>query len=566
MVQIPAGPGRTLLSPLCYNAIRSPSGGLGLALIASRRHVTITSTARRRRAIHSSSHKKSPPTAADPQYAAIAASTTTIPTSSSITAAAAASSLSTSTPPSPSQAMALKNSPLSVLPLPTVLRTLLSTTISSSPLLLPPSLKIMSMMAHSDAALLNPDRNPFLRHFLKKTFYSQFCAGENAAEVRRTVLGLKAIGFHGVIMGYAREVVLTEAQQKSLSAYALDGPEADECIRNEVEPWKQGNLETLRLAQPGGDFVALKFTGAGRQALYALQHRLAPPPPLAAAIDEICALARAKDVPLLFDAEQDAVQPGIDDWTTLYQRKYNRRTPGHALIYGTYQAYLKSTPATLGAHLEAAARENFTLGVKLVRGAYIGSDPRTIIHDTKAETDAAYDAIAGSLIRRQWGSVLRQPEQKEKGAPAVDFPLVSVVLGSHNLASVRKAQTLRAGGESAPNTELAIAQLMGMADDVSCDLLAANRACVEEMKKKKKKENSDGSEKKKKNMVSFTEAAPAVTKAYKYIVWGSTKECMAYLLRRAQENKDAVSRTKSARDAMWVELKRRVKGALAFAA
>lgn len=400
-------------------------------------------------------------------------------------------------------------------------------------------------MAHTDAALLNPDRNPLLRHFLKKTFYAQFCAGENASEVRRTVLGLKAIGFHGVIMGYAREVVLTEAQQKSLSAY--DGTE-EECVRNEVEPWKQGNLETLRLAQQGGDFVALKFTGAGRQALYALKNRLPPPPPLAKAIDEICALARAKDVPLLFDAEQDAVQGGIDDWTMLYQRKWNK-TPGHALIYGTYQAYLKSTPATLGKHLEIASREGFTLGVKLVRGAYIGSDPRHIIHDTKEDTDAAYDAIAGSLIRRRWGDVLRQPQ----GQKAVDFPLISAVLGSHNLASVRKAQALRASSESAPNTELAIAQLMGMADDVSCDLLAANRVCVEEAKAKNNGSGANSS------------GAAAVTKAYKYIVWGSTKECMAYLLRRAQENKDAVSRTKSARDAMWGELVRRAKGVFGVA-
>ncbi|KAK7757062.1 proline dehydrogenase [Diatrype stigma] len=498
------------------------------------------------------------------------------------------------TSPSPSQsqpqATALKDSPspLAVLPLPTILRTLLSTTVSSSPWLLPPSLKIMSAMAHSDAALLNPDRNPLLRHLLKKTFYAQFCAGENAAEVRRTVLGLKAIGFHGVIMGYAREVVLTQAQQDALAAGGGASSSAEveaECVRHEVEPWKQGNLETLRVAQPGpgGDFVALKFTGAGRQALYALKNRLPPPPALAAAIDEICALARAKDVPLLFDAEQDAVQPAIDDWTMHYQRKYNRNNTqegqgpgqGRALIYGTYQAYLKSTPATLASHLAAASREGFTLGVKLVRGAYLGSDPRHIIHDTKEDTDAAYDAVASSLIRRRWGPVLRCPPQ-DAGAT---FPPVSVVLGSHNLASVRKAQALRASPEAAPGTELAIAQLMGMADDVSCDLLAANRACVAQAQAQQQKSSSEktkdaaaaaaagsSSSSSSTRVGAAAAAAPAITKAYKYIVWGSTKECMAYLLRRAHENKDAVSRTRSARDAMWGELKRRVKGVFGVAA
>ncbi|RYP23830.1 hypothetical protein DL765_000907 [Monosporascus sp. GIB2] len=460
--------------------------------------------------------------------------------------------------------MTLKKSPLSVLPLPTILRTLFSSAISSSPILLPPSLKIMSAMAHSDSAVLNPDRNPLLRYFLKKTFYSQFCAGEDAAEVRRTVSALKNIGFDGVLMGYAREVVLTEAQQRALSA-CDEGEVAEECFRNEIEPWKAGNLETLRIAQ-AGDFVSVKFTGAGRQALWALKNRLPPPPRLAAAIDEICALAREKDVPLLIDAEQTAVQAGIDDWTMLYMRKHNTR-PGHALIYGTYQAYLKSTPATLAAHLEAAAREGFTLGVKLVRGAYIGSDPRHIIHDTKEDTDAAYDGIASSLIRRRWGPVLRPSssanasaanQQQQQQQP--EFPLVSVLLGTHNLESVRKAHALRAGDESA-DTELAIAQLMGMADDVSCDLLAAKRALQAEAGVQKQ---GAATENAKKDEDGAKSKGPVATRAYKYVVWGSTKECMAYLLRRAQENKDAISRTKAARDAMWEELKRRVKGAFGF--
>jgi hypothetical protein len=41
---------------------------------------------------------------------------------------------------------------------------------------------------------------------------------------------------------------------------------------------------------------------------------------------------------------------------------------------------------------------------------------------------------------------------------------------------------------------------------------------------------------------------------------------MKYLLRRAQENKDAVQRTRDGRDAMWGELVRRFKAALGVAA
>ncbi|KAI8622950.1 proline dehydrogenase [Xylariaceae sp. FL1651] len=438
-----------------------------------------------------------------------------------------------------------KTPPLSVLPLATILRTLASTTISSSPTLLPPSLAVMSTLAYSDRTIFNPDKNPILRWFLKKTFYAQFCAGENAFEVRRTIDGLKKIGFTGVILGYAKEVVLTDAQTRDLSS-CDEGSAAEECIRNEIIPWADGNKETLRLARPG-DFVALKFSGAGRQALYALKNQLPPSKHLKMAIDEICDLAAQRDIPLLFDAEQTAIQAGIDDWTLQYQRKYNT-TPGHAIIYGTYQAYLKSTPTTLGSHLVAASKEGFTLGVKLVRGAYLGTDPRHVIHDTKADTDAAYDGIASSLIRRQWGPVLQQD---------VAFPQVSILMGSHNLASVRRAREIRNSTESA-GTELAIAQLQGMADEVSCELLCAKALQLQNLEPEQKKE---GLQKEAKQTVGLGEAP----RAYKYIVWGTTKECMKYLLRRAHENKDAVARTKSGRDAAWEELKRRAKAVIGLA-
>ncbi|KAI2469593.1 proline dehydrogenase [Annulohypoxylon bovei var. microspora] len=476
---------------------------------------TMAAMTTRRRNIHSSSTRPSLP--ADQSTLSAVTSVNHIPTE-----------VTAESPP-----MA-KPAPLSVLPLSTVLRNLASTSISSSPLLLPPSLAIMNILAHSNQAVFNPDKNPVLRWFLKKTFYAQFCAGENAAEVRHTVDGLKKIGFTGVILGYAREIVLTQAQTQNLSACDT-GAIADECVRKEIGPWAAGTLETVRLARPG-DFVALKFSGAGRQALYALKNRLAPPKDLRKAIDDICDLAAERDVPLLFDAEQMAVQAGIDDWTLEYQRKYNT-TPGHAIIYGTYQAYLKSTPSTLASHLAIASKEGLTLGVKLVRGAYLGADPRHIIHDTKADTDAAYDGITASLICRQWGSVLQAPKE------STPFPHVSILLGSHNLESVRKARAIRDSASADRSTELAIAQLQGMADEVSCELVYASKRCE-----------------------GFVKERGDVPKAYKYLVWGTTGECMKYLLRRAHENRDAVARTKSGRDAMWAEVIRRVRGSVGFSA
>lgn len=116
----------------------------------------------------------------------------------------------------------------------------------------------MTVLAHTTNPLLNPDRNPLLRQLIKKTFYMQFCGGENAAEVRRTIAGLKGIGFSGVILGYAREVVLTDGETEHLAACGLESEAAEACIQNEVIPWARGTLETVKLAEPG-DYVALKY-------------------------------------------------------------------------------------------------------------------------------------------------------------------------------------------------------------------------------------------------------------------------------------------------------------------
>jgi proline dehydrogenase len=158
--------------------------------------------------------------------------------------------------PGPPGAEPVSRAPLSVLPLSMILRSFVTTVVSSSPVLLPPSLSIMGILAHSTNPILNPDRNPLLRFLLKRSFYAQFCAGEDPAEVRTTVARLKNIGFTGVILGYAKEVVLTEQQASDMTAGRIH-EETPEHIQTEILPWTEGTLETVRLAEPG-DYVALK--------------------------------------------------------------------------------------------------------------------------------------------------------------------------------------------------------------------------------------------------------------------------------------------------------------------
>ena len=341
------------------------------------------------------------------------------------------------------------------------------------------------------------------------------------------------MGYKGVILAYGKEIVLAKGEKLEVIQSTHEGFKE---TAKEIQEWKEGILDTVRSAEEE-DFIGLKFSGAGKYAMRLLAGNHPPSTEIEAATTEICKLAKERDVKLLFDAEQDAVQRGIDAWTMQFQSRYNKATLGQATVYGTYQAYLKSTPETLANHLRIAAREGFTLGVKLVRGAYMASDPRKLFWDTKKETDKAYDGIAEALIRRRWNHILQPTENH--GADTVSE--ISLVLASHNHDTVKKALKIRKeqreSGES--RIDMAYGQLMGMADEVSCELVMAAKMV---------------------GKTAFEMPERAGPKVYKYLVWGSVGECLKYLVRRAEENRDAVTRAKGTRMALKTELGRRIWG------
>lgn len=417
--------------------------------------------------------------------------------------------------------------PLSLLPFHVLIRSYLIAALSSSPRLLTPSLGLLSLLARSQSSFLNPDKNPVLRYVLRKTIYAHFCAGETLKDVRTTLSGLKETGYKGVILAHAREIVLESGGNVS-----TEEKYDDHVARSDVEGWKQSNLETLSMVEEG-DFLAVKFTGAGPQVVQQLTQGVQPAEWIEAAIIEICDLAKSKRVGLLIDAEQSFLQAGIDLWMLRYQRKYNR---SEAVVYGTYQSYLQSTPETLSRHLSIAQDEGFTLGVKLVRGAYMGSDLPHLFWSTKEETDRTYNGVAAALIRSKYNEVL-QPSPTAKN---MRFPKVKLVLATHNHISVQKAMEIQKeqAAKQQARFDLSYGQLMGMADEVSCELV------MEGIKSKQ----SEASQK----------LEPGVPRAYKYLVWGSVGECMKYLVRRAEENRSAVERTERGRSALRSEIGRRV--------
>ncbi len=416
--------------------------------------------------------------------------------------------------------------PLSILALPDLIRSYLITAVSSSPPLLRTSLRALKFLAHSKSPILNPDRNPLLHFLLRRTVYAQFCAGETAAEVDQTTRKLKRMGYQGVMLGHAREVCMCGNEAKSLGTQVSE----EKLNADAISSWAKSNLATVGMAQ-AGDFVSLKFTGAGAQALLHLTEEKPPPSLLEQAMTAVCDMAKSKKVRLLFDAEQDAVQAGIDGWTTDCMKRYNHN--GTALVYGTYQAYRKSTPSTLAKHLELARKDDFVLGVKLVRGAYLGCDPRHLFWNRIEETHETYDGLAESLMRRTYNETLRPVAHA-----ANTFPSVNLVLAGHNSDSVMKARKIRNSQVSSgkPRIDLAYGQLMGMAESISCGLVHAGQLA---------KQNG-------------RESVVDIPRAYQYLVWGTVGECSQYLVRRAEENKDAMTRTKEGRKALGRELLRRL--------
>jgi proline dehydrogenase len=273
-----------------------------------------------------------------------------------------------------------------------------------------------------------------------------------------------------------------------------------------------------------------RFTGAGPMVTEALAMGQPPPPKLWQSILEICDVAAKQDTRVWIDAEQQIFQPTIDAWTIDLMRRYNRN--GKAQVYTTFQAYLKSTRTRIAQHLELAKKEDWLLGIKLVRGAYIASEPRHLIHDTNAETDNAYNSIAQDLLSRSFPPTITHVSQ---------FPRVQLFLAGHNAYSVQKAYVIHSSRVLAglPTIPIEFGQLQGMADEVSCGLL---QMCRQE--------------------AAIKNPVQVPPKAFKCLAWGSTGECMQFLVRRAVENRGSMDRTGEWAAGLRRELWRRMKAAL----
>nr|XP_036579207.1 proline dehydrogenase [Colletotrichum truncatum]KAF6786693.1 proline dehydrogenase [Colletotrichum truncatum] len=341
------------------------------------------------------------------------------------------------------------------------------------------------------------------------------------------------MGIDGVVLAFAREA--TASQAVTNAQLTKDEPQ--------LRDWVSCNLETVDKLQ-GGDYLAIRCTGAGKATLRVLEDfsRTAQTVSLANAVElfgpqlsvfrdamhEICSAAHAKKIRILIDAEDVKHQNAIDYVALNIMSKLN--CDGRTCVFNTYQMYLKSGLTKLRTHLNYSSDKNFNLGIKLVRGAYLHTEPeRALLQDSKKATDVAYDTAVKFLI---------SPSASGKPWSA------DVMLATHNSESAWKAMSLYTDLVKSKTTtrggvkSLAFAQLMGMADEVSLKL-------VSEIKRLGLQTAGAGGGK--------ANPFPAVG-VYKYSVWGSLEECLLYMLRRAEENKDAVARSRQTARAMILEL------------
>lgn len=269
----------------------------------------------------------------------------------------------------------------------------------------------------------------------------------------------------------------------------------------------------------------IRYTGAGPTVADALLSRKPIPAQMTQAIEEVCEEAARRGTGILIDAEQQFVQRGIDESAVSLMRKYNRGDK--AIVYNTYQTYLKGTQDMLSRHMSYASDDGFTLGVKLVRGAYISSEPRHTINDTKEDTDNSYDSITKALLSgtdREFGNDM--PSK---------LPNIEVFLGTHNSESTLAAHQIQLAraGEGLPLTPVRYGQLLGMADEVSFTIIQLK--------------------------IGISGPRFASPEVYKCLSWGTLGDCISYLIRRAVENRDAVSRNKGEFVALKKELFRRLR-------
>ena len=226
-------------------------------------------------------------------------------------------------------------------------------------------------------------------------------------------------------------------------------------------------------------------------------------------INKICARAHEYDVPVLVDAEESWIQDTIDTLAYRMMEKYNKERP---IVFNTFQFYRVESPRNIRAAYHNATMNNYFLGVKLVRGAYMEKERaraedlnyHSPIFPDKDDTDNAFNQALSFCL-----------DHKQR---------IAVMCGSHNeYSNYYLTVLMEKHGMANKDERVWFSQLYGMSDNISFNLATAGYNVA------------------------------------KYVPYGPVRSVMPYLFRRAEENTSVAGQSSRELTLIQKELKRRRK-------
>ena len=336
---------------------------------------------------------------------------------------------------------------------------------------------------------------PFVQGAIKNTIFEQFCGGTTLLESQKTIDRLK------------------NSNIKSILDYGAEAKEDE----SELNHTMNENLRSIEFAAPL-DFVPVvstKISGLGRfELLESVQAGVAFTEEtkseyrsILRRLDAICTAAATKGMSVFIDAEETWVQDTIDHLAEMMMKRYNTE---RVVVYTTCQMYRHDRLQYLHELYERSQKEGYLLGVKLVRGAYMEKERdraeemgySSPIQPSKEATDEAYNSALKFCLDH--------------------YDKIASCNASHNADSARFLATQmveRKIPRDHPN--LMFCQLYGMSDNLTYNLAASG------------------------------------FNAAKYVVYGSVREVVPYLIRRAQENSSVTGDMSREYRLVADELKRR---------
>ncbi|MGZ4049534.1 MAG: proline dehydrogenase family protein [Bacteroidia bacterium] len=320
-----------------------------------------------------------------------------------------------------------------------------------------------------------------IKGMIKATIFKQFCGGENIQECDKAIAELGKFNI-GTILDYSVEGKETEK-------------DFDACTTETIATIKKAKDNKFI------PFCVFKVTGLAR---FDLLEKVTGKETLSSEeqsefariqqrVNSICKAAHDAGVPIFIDAEESWIQTAIDDLANQMMALYNIEKP---IVYNTFQLYRKDRLSYLKHSLELANQQNYFLGAKLVRGAYMEKErARAIeknypspIQDSKENTDKDYDEALAFC--------------------AEHINKIAICAGTHNeSSSMRLANLMLENKIEMSNRHIYFSQLLGMSDHISFNL------------------------------------ANAGYNVAKYVPYGPVNEVLPYLIRRAQENTSVKGQT-----------------------